>query len=84
MKSYELLLKGRDIRNTCAEIISECAIGTNASWQVTIVWTEISDVNLRFHEMFEAYCGQLIRCMCRAVLKLHLFQKVLKPDVAYV
>ena len=84
MKSYELLLKGRDIRNTCAEIISECAIRTNVPWQVTIVWTETSEVKLRFREIFEPYCGKLIRCSCKAVLKLYLFQKILKPDVANV
>ena len=35
-------------------------------WQVTIAWTETSDVKFKFLEIFEIFgaCGNLIYCSC--------------------
>ena len=38
--------------------------GINMPWQVTIAWTETSDVKFKFLEIFEIFgaCGNLIYC----------------------
>ena len=48
--------------NKRTEIISKSDIGTNTPWQVTIAWTETSDVKLKFLEIFEIFgaCSNLI------------------------
>ena len=40
--------------------------GTSTPWQVTIAWTETSDVKLEFLKIFEIFgaCGNLIYYSC--------------------
>ena len=52
--------------NKRTEMISKCRHRKDTPWQVTIAWTETSDVKLKFLEIFEIFgsCGNLIYCSC--------------------
>ena len=53
------IYRGNNMLSKPTEIITNADTGTNTPWQVTIAWTETSDVKLKFPEIFEIFgaCG---------------------------
>ena len=52
-------------------------------WQVTIVWTETSDVKLKFLEIFEA-CGNLIYCSCEEIDKNFIYLNTFSEQMYFM